>query len=133
MDPILARGLRLGLLGLLVPACGGAGPDALAPTEGDAVPAVTADGAAAASTVPSTARPPCEGDPRCQVLSRTSAGTDSTGVPLFVIATSRGLRSLETGEPTDDPEERSCELHEHHLERAGRHLSVHALGYRRRI
>lgn len=62
---------------------------------------------------------PCEGDPQCRVLSRTAAGTDADGVALFVIETSRGLRSIETGERTDDPEEPSCEVHEHHLERAG--------------
>jgi hypothetical protein len=88
-----------------------------------------------------TTTAPCVGDPRCQVLARTAAGTDAAGVALFVIETSRGARSVVTGEPIEEPSddaevasddaevasEPTCELHEYHLERAGRFERVLSL------
>jgi hypothetical protein len=117
----------LWLLGLALAGCGSATPRTeRAPGEPTGVREQVAS-ASAATTIA-----PCEGDVRCRVVARTAAGTDERGAALFVIETSRGSQSIETGAPTDDPDEPSCELHEYHLERAGtfeRVLSICNDGY----
>lgn len=106
------------MLALALVACGGAPPRPDSVTSSN-VPGAYDPGATVTSAGPSDGASPCDGEPRCVVVARTAAGTDAAGVPLLVVETSRGLRSVETGEPTDDPAERSCERHEYHLERAG--------------
>lgn len=97
----------LWLLGLALAGCGSATPRTeRAPGEPTGVREQVAS-ASAATTIA-----PCEGDVRCRVVARTAAGTDERGAALFVIETSRGTQSIETGAPTDDPDEPSCELHE---------------------
>ncbi len=104
--PTDAGPLAIPLLALVLTACGG-GSSNLRPG-----PAPGGEGERAASS-------PCGADPLCRVVARTPAGTDPGGAALFVVETSGGRRSIETGAPTDDTQERSCEQRDFHVERAG--------------
>lgn len=73
-----------------------------------------------ASAVVSRTRPPCEGEASCTVVARTPAGHDGGGAELFVVETEGARYSLDTQEPTTNPDESACLLREFWLERRGR-------------